>query len=434
MRLSRDLVWLLVVFVATRALLLWLATDTGVHHLVDSSLGDVTIYERWARVLLREDLAAYRGVGIEYPPGSLPFFTAPLLVSAAGGYRTGFAVLMALVDAAGLLALVRLGRQGGSLRGAWAWVVGVPLLGPLAYARFDLVPAVATVWAVAAASTRHWFASGAWLGLGAAAKVYPGLLVPIAAWRAARGRPWRQPPRTAVLAGAALVCVAAVLPFVGSLPSVAESVLGYHAGRGLQIESVPSNLLLLGARLGWVDGLFGGFDHGAYHLSGTLTGPFALASGVAAIVSLVGVTVLLGRASILQDGGPGDGDWVTMAEGMLAVLLATMVTGKVLSPQFVLWPLALGAACLASTRTRLTWPAWALLPAVALTQLVFPWLYDQVQIGRWDGLMVLTTRNVLLVSCAVSSVLLQCRQPVSPGTGDAFKPPAAVTVTGDTPA
>ena len=178
--------------------------------------------------------------------------------------------------------------------------------------------------------------------------------MPIAAWRAARGRPWRQPtPHRGALPGAALVCVAAVLPFVGNLPSVADSVLGYHAGRGLQIESVPANLLLLGARFGWVDGLFGGFDHGAYHLSGTLTGAVRPASGVAAIIALVGVTVLLARASLRQDAGTGDGDWVAMAEGMLAVLLATMVTGKVLSPQFLLWPLALGAACLASTRTRL---------------------------------------------------------------------------------
>src|SRR3712207_2344242 len=96
----RSLLLPAIVFLATRAVLAWLATDPRQYGKVTESLTDVGIYEGWARTLLERDVAAYGGVEIEYPPASLPFFTLPLLVDGSIGYRTGFVLLMFAVDCA----------------------------------------------------------------------------------------------------------------------------------------------------------------------------------------------------------------------------------------------------------------------------------------------------------------------------------------------
>lgn len=67
-------------------------------------------------------------------------------------------------------------RPGKTLRGAWVWAIGVPLLGPTVYARYDLM---VTALAVAAlfAGARHPRVMGTLAGFGALVKVWPVLLL-----------------------------------------------------------------------------------------------------------------------------------------------------------------------------------------------------------------------------------------------------------------
>ena len=381
-------------FLATRLPLAWLAAHPGEYGAITGSVGDVVIYEGWARNLLQRNVAAYGGVGIEYPPGSLPFFTAPLWFDDWFAYRTGFVVLMVLVDVVGVVGLVALGRRGGSLRGAWLWIVGLFLLGPLVYSRFDLVPAVATIWAVVAIAAGHWFSAGAWLGLGAAAKVYPGLLLPTTAFLADRGRDvrsWVRGPRLQVVLGGALVVVASLVPFVAHLGSLARSVLGYHAERGIQIESIPGGAYLLVA-LGGGE-VFREFSYGAWHVTGPGDDVVKAISTFAAVLAIVLVTAAAARS-------PERGTWPHLAGTLLAALLWSMITGRVLSPQFLIWVLALGATCLAPAGSRFAGPVLLLVPAALLTQLVFPFLYTPLLDGDPLAVTVLTVRNALLVLAA----------------------------------
>ena len=390
----RDLLLLAAAWLATRVPLAWLAAHPGRYGTVTASLGDVVIYEGWARTLLQRNVAAYAGIGIEYPPGSLPFFTAPLWFGDRLAYRTGFVLLMFIVDALGLVGLVALGRRGGSLRGAWVWIGALFLLGPLVYSRFDLVPAVATIWAVTAIAAGHWFSAGAWLGLGAAAKVYPGLLLPTTAFLAGRGRTLRSwaGARLQVVLGAGLVVVAALLPFASNLPSVVRSVVGYHAERGIQIESIPGGVYLLAALSGGE--VFREFSYGAWHISGPGSEVVKTISTFAAVLAIVVVSALAARS-------PDRGTWPHLAGTLLAALLWSMIMGRVLSPQFMIWAIALGAACLAAARSPIAGPVALLVPIAALTQAIFPFLYTPLLDAETRAVTVLTVRNALLVTMAL---------------------------------
>jgi hypothetical protein len=83
------------------------------------------------------------------------------------------------------------------------------------------------------------------------------------------------------------------------------------------------------------------------------------------------------------------------------VLLLTIVTNKVFSPQYVLWFLGvLAAACVLDPETWRPYVPRTLLVCV-LTSIAFPWFYGDVLGTGWFGLVVLTVRDLLLLSLAV---------------------------------
>jgi hypothetical protein len=376
--------------VLTRILGAWLADHPEVYgSAVTNVVGDVEFYRSWAASLGVAGLAPYRDVAIEYPPGSLPLIAAPTWWTAAGGsYRTGFIVIMVALDALGLAGVMALARRWGGALGPWVWVALVPLLGPIAYLRLDLLPAVATIWALERAAASACFTAGAWLGLGTLAKLYPALLVP-AASLAAR-RPARQ------LAGAALVVIVGLVPFIGSLGSLWESVVGYHAGRGIQVESTWGVALLVAARAGYPTGV--AYEFGAFHV-GAPVAPLlkSLATAASALVLVAG-TVAIGRRAV-----PGDTGGT--AVGLYAILAGLLVVSSVLSPQFLLWTIALGAAAAASALPGAGRASLLLAPAAALSQLIYPWLYHRLLLGEGLALGALAARNGLLAAVSVAAWL-----------------------------
>ncbi|AEH11675.1 hypothetical protein FsymDg_4425 [Candidatus Protofrankia datiscae] len=349
-------------WLVSRVLLVILAVagrTLGAQHGV---LGDVRLYDHWGHGLVH-------GAGLpvdddrwQYPPAAAIALAVPSVLETVTRlpYEVGFFLMILAADAAvtGMLA-----RRSASA--ARFWLLGICALGPVALARFDLLPAVLVVAALVGATDRRWGRVGLAVGLGVLLKVWPVLLLPAfgrvvgargpvpgagpAPARDARPGPlvaratgtasW---PALARLAGglaAAVALVAAVL-FATGWWREAFGFLGAQEARGLQTEAVPATPFVLAHMVGLGSGPV--YDWGSFQFGSPAARAVATACSVAEIVAVLGATVwwwtpLRSRAA------------TNPADRMLALLLIVLVTSRVLSPQYLVWLLAV-AAC------RPLWP------------------------------------------------------------------------------
>jgi hypothetical protein len=382
---------LLLVFVLTRTGGAWLA-DHPVRYGRDVT-GDVELYAFWADHIV-EGESPYSDVPVQYPPGLLPFILAPEGLADGFSYRNSLIGLMLMVDAFGLLGLVLIARRQGSLLGPSVWVIVIPLLGPLVYLRLDLVPAVATIWAVERLSRGAWAGAGAWLGLGAAAKLYPALLLPPALICSLERRRF--------LVGACVIPALVLLPFVLSPRGLIRNVLLYHSGRGVHLESSWGWLLLVASKLGL---------NVSVRFSAESFNVLSPASSTVRILAIVSIILLIGLAAWFAAKVIPRGEVVGLTDLMYATLATSVALSTVFSPQFVLWILAPGAAALCSSSTSLRWPVLMLVPIAALTQWLYPFEYGHLLAIDAQGLILLTFRNLLvLVSASLAFLLLWRRR------------------------
>lgn len=312
----------------------------------------------------------------------------------------GFMVLMVVLDAT----MTRLlWVHGGSRRVAAvvAWIVFVTFIGPLAYYRFDLAPAL-VAGAAALYVHKKPATAGGLVAIGASLKLWPALLVlPLLG---------RGPERRR--SGVAFAVVGAGLA-LGSLVSAGwartVSPLTWQSDRGLQIESVPATWLM------WLRT----FDpsapvhvamsrYNAYEITGQGVAASIQASTVAGMVGVAVIAWLGWRVVRLPNRSAG-----TVAAVMLAVILVMIVTNKTLSPQYVIWlggPICALIAAADADGDEI-WGAPLLFTAagwlVAIgTEQVYPTLYGELVTGRgtpW-ATSVLVLRNVGLVVLTVASV------------------------------
>ncbi len=363
-----------------------------------SAITDVPLYERYGEAMVR-GLVPYRDFAVEYPPGALPVFALPTAGEGTDGYRHVFELLMWLCGAgalaAMLVALRALGRRLGSLAAALLFAALAPLLlGSVVLSRFDLLPAALTAAALAALLTGRERVGCAALGLGAAAKVYPAVLLPLAL-----AYVWRRRGRREALLGAgafAGVVAAFVLPFALVAPGGLWDSFSVHATRGLQIESLGASVMLAAHQVAGLD-LTVVSSSGSQNLSGGAADVLAALQTLLQLSAVVAIWVAFAR-------GPADRE--RLVRYSAAALCAFVALGKVLSPQFLIWLLPI----VPLVRGRRGAAASALLGASALlTQLWFPSRYwdladDLAAAPSWFALM----RNLVLL--ALVAVLVSPRR------------------------
>ena len=344
----------------------------------------------WALQVVASGLAPYVGAPIEYPPGLLPFILTPawLLHVARIPYLPSFVFLMVVVDALGLLGTWRLSTRWGSRMGPWLWVVLLPILGPMVLLRLDLIPAVATIWCLERAATPAVGQAGALLGLGVLAKLYPAFLFPagIALIR----------PVGRFVAGAVVAFAVGLLPFALSFGPMIGAVAGFHLERGVQIESSWGGAFLVAKILGSraeVGRAFGSWD--------IVEGAGSVPEILSTILSFGVVVALAWWASRL--------DRHRSVRSLAVIWFATMscllVTGSVLSPQYLIWLIALGAAAASAIAALSMRTVVALGVAALLTHVGFPFLFDGLVQAEPVSVLVLIARNLCLVVVAIFAVL-----------------------------
>jgi hypothetical protein len=321
-----------------------------------SSILDRGFWPQSERIL--DGQLPYREVNFEYPPLALPLVIAPALVSdGPGGYEWAFETEMLIVDLA-LVALLALAVPGSTRRVAEALgvytvclvaVSGVLLWdstiesGPLALARFDLVPAGLILAALLARGAKRSALWGVLLGAATAVKAFPAALAP----SMLRGE--KAPLRALAAAAIPLVIAAAIVIVWGD---EFGSAISYHSNRDLQIETLGATPLLLTHQL-FGAGAQVTVGGGAFNLS-------ASGAGAARTISIA-LTIALVLFLLYEC-------WVRRTPAMVeatAILTVIIVFAPVLSPQFLLWVLPVSAVAYGVGRENA-----ALLACFVLTELL----------------------------------------------------------------
>ena len=349
---------------------------------------DTTYYARQLHGMFIEH-AGLHATLIEYPLPVLLVMAPQFLLGGMNPVAFGllFAATMLLCDACFTYVLWRAdGRRRGYATNFWLWFV--PCIGPMAYFRFDLVPAVLTGAAVLMVA-RKPATSGALTAFGAAVKLWPAVMLPILLLR--------RDIRTRVLAGF-LVAGGAILMGTITLGGLSRTLspARYQGERGLQIESVVASPLMLARS----------FAPRTWRLrvsrfrSWEIYGPWVHGS-------LVATTVLAGLGLVVLAGlwwRALRSDMVTvplLGWMFLATALVVTVTDKALSPQYILWLGGPFAGLASHSTDRQIRRAGSILLVIAvLTHVIFPLAYSSLTAHGWRSgcaASLLVARNALLV-------------------------------------
>ena len=258
-----------------------------------------------------------------------------------------------------------------------------PTLLVYGFINWDLIPVALATAATLMYLRRRDIWSGALLGLGAAAKLYPALLVaPLVAGRFRA----REPDRGIHVAWAAAAAWVAVnLPFVVAAPPGWWEFFRFNSQRPADWDSV------------WFiacERFTGEFSCGHTRLL-----------NVASAVVFVGVVTAIWRSKARRD--PGFARW-TLG---FPILVAFLLTNKVYSPQYVLWLLPWFALALPNLRLFAAFEAADV--AVFVTR--FSWFgrlsgFGGFPIGAFELAVVI--RAIVLILCIASWVRSRAPTPV----------------------
>ncbi|MGW0759800.1 glycosyltransferase 87 family protein [Streptomyces sp. NPDC002814] len=400
----RSLGWLLGTWGLTRLVLLLYVFKVFVFPGPDVTSDVSVIYQGWYEVL-RTGTFPLGDVTWQYPPAAALAILSPALLFFLD-YANAFFVLAFLADLAVLGLLLYAGlRPGRSLRGAWVWVAGVPLLGPTVYARYDVMVTAVAVAALLAGA-RHPRVMGALVGFGAMLKVWPVLLLV----GAVRRRAW-------AAAGVTVVALAAV--FAAAMPG-AFAFLTFQRDRGTEVESLGSLVFHVARHFGWSGEVL--LNYGSVEF----LGPYVslVSTGSLALTGLAFGWLLLWRLLA--------GRFVThtLADAAFVAVLMFTTTSRVISPQYMVWLVGLAAVCLCFRSSPMRVPAGLVLAASFVTVLEFPVFFAHVVASDSLGVTLLFVRNGLLVLATVMAARELWRSSVS-GT-DALPLPAQATRTKET--
>lgn len=396
-----DLRLLLGLWALTRLVLLVCAFKIIVVPGPDVTFEVGQIYQSWYEVL-RTGEYPRSDVTWQYPPGAAFAILSPALLPFLD-YTTGFFVLAFLCDASVFGLLVHTGRRRGrSMRGAWMWLAALALLGPTAYARFDIMVTAVAVAALLA-GLRSPRLLGALAAMGAVMKVWPALLLV----GTAKGRAtWASWSTAAGGAGGLLLLCAVWMP--GSL-----AFLSYQSERGTEIESLGGMIFHVARHFGWEGTArmnYGSMEFLGPYVSWVSTGALALTA-----LAFGWLVVWRFKARRFTTSTTADAAFV-------AVLLFT-VTSRVISPQYMVWLIGTAAVCLAYRSSRMQRPAHMVLWAAAVTQFEFPVWFSHVNESDLLGMSVLFLRNGLLVAATLSACRTLWRHTVTEVAPDSSELP-----------
>jgi len=326
---------------------------------------------------------------IEYPPLTLVPFSLALLAPFPY-YQLAFALLMSLFSVLIYWLLLSYGPRGAALIFALYLFIGALAT---AEGRFDLIPAALTLLCLIAAERKHWTAAYVALAFGVLIKLYPLLLLPalFMAEQQVRAR-FRFPSKSLSLTSAPKEVIYTLLGatywyrknlliFLGIVFSVTGafallnfqgatiSQLQYFVQRPIQIEAIGSTLL-------WLANGFG-FPLHVISMYGSLNSQ----SDLSGLVSLISIGIFgVGCLYIFSLQWRGK---IDISQASIAMLLLFIATGKVFSPQYLIW----------------------LMPLLA-----YVGAFDIFWLISWGAISLLTTYTYMFLYSRISSPSIDIMQ------------------------
>ncbi|MBV9689387.1 MAG: DUF2029 domain-containing protein [Ktedonobacteraceae bacterium] len=319
----------------------------------------------------------FHALPLEYPPLSLVIFSLALFAPLQY-YTIGFAILMALTIVFIYWLLQRYAPRGAALAFAIYMVIGA---WGIALGRFDLMPALFTLICIIAAERKRWTCAYIALAFAFLLKIYPILFLPALfiaeqqdaqrfytpqqsfmlpslpaeLWQTLRnmGR-WHW--KNTIIFFAILLAVTCCFALLNFHTAVLGQ-LSYFVHRPVQIESTGSPILFLAAQFGFPVQVVSSF------------GSTNVVSSLGRYVELfLDVLLVLGYLYALFLQWRGE---LAVTQAFIAILLVFIVTGKVFSPQYLMWLIPLLAYSGAYDRFWLI--VW--VPVSLLTSYIFPFIY-----------------------------------------------------------
>jgi hypothetical protein len=301
---------------------------------------------------------SFRVLPPEYPLLTLVAFSLPLLVPAQW-YQVVFAIFMAIVAGIIYLILKRYRSTSAAIAfaiylviGSWATALG----------RFDLIPAGLILGAVILGVRRKWKWAFALLAAATLLKFFPIILIPpfLIAQQMQSSKKWFAWSRWSALGVFFGIC--AVVTLTSLALNVADTVLpiNYFLNRPIQVESLPATLLWMGNFAGyalqWV------FTYQSLNFLSPLAHKVSLLSSLLLGAGLLYTFWLQWRGKI------------DLPMASLMTLLILLVTGKVFSPQYLIWVAPLVAYVgQGNWKWIVSWVSVSFL-----TLIVFPYMYVSI--------------------------------------------------------
>ena len=368
----------------------------------DALRSELELYYDYSLKIVQGKLP-YRDFPVEYPPLALLPMLVPQWLNRITSYRFAgyefffYAQNILLVCAIGPLilkiaAIQQLPKTKQQILMAYGLLTVANALFILG--RYDIFCAWLTVWATWLILTDRPFCSGAVLALGAATKLYPALLVPIFAIHCLT----QKQPAIVIRLVAGFTAAIFVL-FLLLSPLGLDNLsyfFNYHRLRGLQLESLPSGLLILAHKFGWVT-LNTTVNYGALHLESPAAKP--ILQGLPFVFALGVMATLLSYCDRVRNHLSANRSLSSrqLAIYILAILSVFILTNKVFSPQYLIWLLPF-IPLLPSRQIGL----FSLISV--LTFLIYPVFYGFLIDEQITLVIMLNCRNYLIGVLAVRSI------------------------------
>ena len=357
----------------------------------DYFTGDVFIYLRRVDDLLA-GLLPFRDFPSEYPPLSFIPMLLPRLVSGdPERYLWLFATESAILASLIAVLVLWLARRSWAVeRPAMAltlYALGILVMASIAAWRFDLFVGLLGLLGIAAFARGNYGTAGVVLGLGVVSKIYPVALLAVLVLRLLAGRERRSATR--MILGCLAAVLVVMLPVVIVAGSGALGPLAWQDARGLQIESVGGGLVLLAHVLFGLDAR----PENAFDSEQIVSPASNIVVSALLPVAVVLMAVILAACYLRfrQDLRlTGSVTPERIVAYLALVVLALIVTNKVLSPQYLVWLVPVMALL---RRNQ----ALLFIAACVATIAVFPLGYKMLLGLEPAMILVLNVRNALLI-------------------------------------